>query len=65
MALPRLEPIDPELTKEEVLERAIWSLQADFQDLCKTDSDAASKFLEWAVREWERAIKVNTSEGSN
>lgn len=51
-------------SKEECLERAIWSLQADFQNLLKEDSELASQFLEWAVREWERAIKIRGDKGA-
>lgn len=39
---------DPILTKEEVLERLVWSLQCDFEDLIENDYEKALKFLEWA-----------------
>ncbi len=41
-----------ELTREEYLERDYWTLQHCFENLMKEDEALATKWLQWAVKEW-------------
>ena len=41
-----------ELSREEYLERHVWTLQYYFEDLLKEDVDLASDYIKWAIGVW-------------
>lgn len=41
---------NPELTKEEYLERHVWTLQYYFEELLKDDADCAWDFFHWCLK---------------
>lgn len=47
----------PSLTKEEWMERLIWTLQYHYEELLEADLKAASKFMRWAYDAFDAAYE--------
>lgn len=50
-------PVFGELTKEEYLEREVWTLQYHFDELVKEDLTLAVDFLRYAAKAVKEAMK--------
>lgn len=54
--LEYLVDVGAELTREEYLERDVWTLQYHFEELLKADETKAVEFLKWAMEAWSKTI---------
>lgn len=50
-------PVEAQLTREEYLERHVWTLEYYFDDLVKEDLPLALEFLRYAAKTVKVAIK--------